>query len=493
MWAQLRDNAVTDKTLNYWHYSASGALSLDPRTSDSYLNFTMLYQIVGTLLRNGKDGIYEPFLAESWRVQDEGKVYTFKIHSGLTTQNNQVINAEEYAKVFHFLAKYLTADGNDSLVQFDRIKGMKDYLSGKASKIEGVFVDMNKNEISFHFEEPPDDVLIAFTEPFFGFYNLNDFDGYRGLKDQRMIDSSGIFAIEQFSADGRAIRLKRQRRGSGSFQFIQMNLFAQTNEFLDLKQKDLLVYGLKDIQSDWQKDFAFSKADPNMLGAITLSPFLPPFNDIKVRQAIRDAVNHAVDQFEIESPRASKGKAFNFLSIPTNPPWEEKKISENFQRFEINQPIPIVFFNLFNSERNFFNQVFKEVYNLTGVQLVLKELDRAAEGEFKRFVSDKVYPARITTVVVGGTASNQNNKLMFCSDLGVSFKNPNKKICDLISDYELKSGLVDQSYIDQFSELLWDEAIVLPVLKMGFMWMHSKHLDTEVLKSGLGMPRLDLL
>lgn len=471
--------------INYWHYSPSGAVSLDPRTSDSYINFCLMYQVVGTLLRNSASGNYEPFLAESWFVSNEGRKYTFKLRSNLKTKNGKDINAQSYYEVFHYLVRYLLNGENSSLVQFDRLVGMEDYISSKNASIAGLSIDIGKNEISFLFQEKPDDLLIAFTEPMFGFYNLDDFANLE-LRNKRAIDSSGMFSLEEISADGRSIILSRRQIFS-SGPDIKFQLFGDGQDFASLAGYNV-VYGMTDLKPEWIEKLSFTKSDPNMLGALVLSPLVHPFSDLESRQIIRNSVHKNLRLSSIDSPRSTIAKYFNFLSVPD----VEFEVNEISTR-KLSGSYDVAYFNLFGVEVDFLEDLFEKVEKDTGLRLSLKKIDRGIPGEFERVVGDKEYPSRFSTVVVGGSSSNQNNKMMFCSNLGVSFKDPSGQLCKLILEYELKSGEIEQNYINKFNKILWNDAVVLPVMHMGFMWMHSKEVNAEALKSGLGMPRLDLL
>lgn len=489
------ENNNHSRTLKYWHYAPSGGFSLDPKDSDSYLNFVLMYQIVGTLLKNGKDGVYEPYLADSWEVTQAGRKYTFKFRSNLKSSRGKEINAAEYSKVFHFLSKYLSS-GDGGLVQFDRIEGMTEYLKGKSNLISGVTVDETNNLISFLFMEPPDDVLIAFTEPYFGFYNLEDLTN-QGLSNPLDIDCSGGFKITEVSKDLRSVIISRRTEFPVSNKFLYKNIHLQLFKEFDFLSEngDQLIYGSPDILPEWQTKYNFTNSDPNMLGALVLSPFLRPFDQKKNREYLRDRIQEFKNKFNLVSPRGQNTKYFNFLSHPQKEIINVQK-KNNLPLFNeqiMNESIDVAYFNLLSSEKNWITQVFDNSTSSLGFKLRLKQIDRSVPGELNKVVSDKIYPARFVTVVVGGTASNQNNKMMFCSQLGVNFKDPSGQICALIHEYEQKSGVIDQAYIDRFNEILWDDSVVIPMFHLGFYWMHDSSVNPQVLRFGLGMPRFDLI
>ena len=486
-------NTNEARTLNYWHYAQSGGFSLDPKDSDSYLNFVLMYQVVGTLLKNGIDGIYESFLAESWFASEGGKKYTFKFKTGLKTSKGLNITAKEYSKVFHCLSKYLSS-GDGGLVQFDRIVGMDLFLKGQSEFISGVTVDESENSISFLFLEPPDDLLIAFTEPYFGFYNLEDLSS-SGLKNPLQLDCSGHFKINTVRADLREIEIERRVLAPGSqgalYNKIVLRLFK--NEEFQTTPEDAIIYGAPDIKPEWEKKYSFTVSDPNMLGGLVLSPYLEPFNNSVEREHLRDFVHLYKNDFSLTSPRGQVSKYFNFLSKPKwdFSPTQWTALHQEFA--EAKKIIDVAYFNLLNVEKIWIDQVLEKVSKNFNYQLKLKQVDRSIPGEMAKVGGDKAFQARFVTVVVGGSASNQNNKMMFCSELGVNFKDPSKRICQLVGEYEKKSGVLDQAYVDIFNQILWEDAVVIPMMHIGFYWMHDSKVNPKVLRFGMGMPRLDII
>ena len=488
--------SLEQDSLKYYHFAPSGGYSLDPKRSDNYLNFVLMYQVVGTLLRNGRNGEYEPYLAKAWRISEDGTTFFFRIKDNVFSQNGKEINAKSYSKVFHFLAKYLSDNGKESLVQFDRLIGISEYFAGKSPTISGIVVNENENEISFRFMEKPDDLLIAFTEPYFGFYNLDDFDGFNGLRNQNTLDASGLFKIEQVSEDRRTIKLTRiNQDNENRIRKLEMMLFKKSEEFLEHSGEDKIIFGMTEFNDSWKEKFKIIQSDPNMLGAIVLSPLLKPFHGLAIRQSIRNAVYKWYNKIEFNSPRASLGGQFNFLSKPSRSPWQQMNGDLNVEKMRSKglEIIEVAYFNLFETEVNYLNLLFSHIESETGIQLKLKQVDRSEDGMFERVVSDEKFASRFSTVVVGGSASNQNNKMMFCSKLGVQFKDPSGRLCKLIESSEQKSGLVDDDYVQNFTEILWEDAVVLPIFHLGFFWLSSRKLQSEVLRSGMGMPRLDLV
>jgi peptide/nickel transport system substrate-binding protein len=53
--------------------------NLDPNSSSSAVNAEVMRQVFDSLVHRTKDGEYEPWLASSWKISDDGRTYTFQL------------------------------------------------------------------------------------------------------------------------------------------------------------------------------------------------------------------------------------------------------------------------------------------------------------------------------------------------------------------------------------------------------------------------------
>ena len=100
-------------------------------------------------------------LAESYKISEDGKTYSFKLRDGLKFDDGTPLTTEDVA--FTFTAgcdkEY---DGVTDFVNTTKIKGAKAYKEGTASTIEGIKVIDDKN-IEFTLEEVNADAIYDFT------------------------------------------------------------------------------------------------------------------------------------------------------------------------------------------------------------------------------------------------------------------------------------------------------------------------------------------
>ncbi|MFP3416469.1 ABC transporter substrate-binding protein, partial [Bacillus sp. SIMBA_074] len=76
-------------------------VSLDPAIVTDGESFIVTQQVFETLVKYGEDNTeIKPGLAESWKVSDDAKTYTFKLKTGIKFHDGSDFNAEAVVKNF---------------------------------------------------------------------------------------------------------------------------------------------------------------------------------------------------------------------------------------------------------------------------------------------------------------------------------------------------------------------------------------------------------
>ena len=70
---------------------------LDPHKSSDTITWQTLMQVFDTLVRLEADGSIRPWLAESWKISENGKEVLFKIRQGVKFHNGDVMTTEDVA------------------------------------------------------------------------------------------------------------------------------------------------------------------------------------------------------------------------------------------------------------------------------------------------------------------------------------------------------------------------------------------------------------
>src|SRR5262245_52672599 len=134
-------------TLNWSLEGINDLNSLDPtKATDAPVN-TVLGLIYGGLVRLDGDLHVAPDLAESWKISDDGKVYTFKLRANAKFSDGSPITADDVKWSF---ARALAPDAQGGgPFRLGNIAGAEDLTGGKAKDLTGVkAVDASTVEIT---------------------------------------------------------------------------------------------------------------------------------------------------------------------------------------------------------------------------------------------------------------------------------------------------------------------------------------------------------
>lgn len=133
----------------------------NPLYSESAYDIYIMESMFTGMIAPDEKGLPVEALAESYKISEDGKTYSFKLRDGLKFDDGTPLTTEDVA--FTFTAgcdkEY---DGVVDFVNTTKIKGAKAYKEGTASTIEGIKVVDDKN-IEFTLEEVNADAIYDFT------------------------------------------------------------------------------------------------------------------------------------------------------------------------------------------------------------------------------------------------------------------------------------------------------------------------------------------
>jgi peptide/nickel transport system substrate-binding protein len=273
--------------------------TLDPHVGYDWQNWSVIKSIFDGLM-DYKPGTteLEPDLAESYTVSDDGLTYTFKLREGVKFHNGRPMTSADVKYSFERAVNPATQSPGGGY--FGMIAGYDDVAGGKATTLSGI--------------ETPDDKTVVFklTRPDATFLHLMAINfGYVVPKEE----------VEKAGADW-----GKQPVGTGAFKFVEwvpgQNIKLERNKdyfragvpYLDNvtfefgQDPTVAVLRLKKGEIDVVGDgippaqFAEIMADPankeliaegNQLhtGYVTMNVTQPPFDNVKVRQAVNMAIN----------------------------------------------------------------------------------------------------------------------------------------------------------------------------------------------------------
>lgn len=273
--------------------------TLDPQVGYDWQNWSVIKSIFDGLM-DYKPGTteLEPDLAESYTVSADGLTYTFKLRDGVKFHNGRLMTSTDVKYSFERAVNPATQSPGGGY--FGMIAGYDDVAGGKATALSGI--------------ETPDDKTVIFklTRPDATFLHLMAINfGYVVPKEE----------VEKAGADW-----GKKPVGTGAFKFMEwvpgQNIKLERNKdyfragvpYLDGltfefgQDPTVAVLRLKKGEVDIVGDgippaqFAELMADPankeliaegNQLhtGYVTMNVTQPPFDNVKVRQAVNMAIN----------------------------------------------------------------------------------------------------------------------------------------------------------------------------------------------------------
>lgn len=459
-------------------------VSLSVFDSDYWGNLVVMEQVVGTLIKYGGVGRYEPFLAKKWSVSEDRKKWKFEFFPNLKTEDGIPINAENYSKCLKKLLRIYSKQYSPPT--FNRLVGWDQFVQGHEDKIG---IEVEGNELIFSFRVVPSGLLEFLSMPYFGFYSPNDFNG-DNWKDSRSIKSSSIFRVKSFSES--EILLEPRADWPGMDADIPSVAIRKLNVRDALTQNGPLIVSLRNSDITEQSGFVAYKSTPTIMTGVVLSPSVAPFTSLDVRKAFRTVLRHKLDQLHLESPGANKSKYFY----------------QSFSRYMINgeaydQAITLLknlklksvscFRQNLTHEKDaeFISKALQSIKSELGWEMKVDSPETLGREWMKKALSNQDYAVRIARVDIGGSPENWVIDMMFCSSLGVSFPDPNNRICEAVKYFEQGKYANTEAYWQAIHNAIETEAAVIPLFHTGFSWLISDSIDTRHISPSMNIPRFD--
>ena len=273
--------------------------TLDPQVGYDWQNWSVIKSIFDGLMDN-KPGTtdLEPDLAESYTVSDDGLTYTFKLRDGVKFHNGRVMTSADVKYSFERAVNPATQSPGGGY--FSMIGGYDDVAGGKVGTLSGI--------------ETPDDTTVVFklSRPDATFLHLMAINfGYIVPKEEvekagadwgKKPVGTGAFKFVEW-VPGQNIKLERNkdyfRAGVPYLDNITFE-FGQdpTVSVLRLKKGEIDILGdgippaqFTEIMGDPTNKDLIAAGNQLHTGYVTMNVTQPPFDNLKVRQAVNMAIN----------------------------------------------------------------------------------------------------------------------------------------------------------------------------------------------------------
>ena len=462
--------------------------------SDSTPNLIIMEQIVGTLVKYGNSGREEPYLAKSWEITNNNTTWTFKLNEGLSCEDGTPINSINYVNSLKRVLKKLSVK-SPNLPVFSNLVGFEKFLKGNIDAL-GVYTP-EKYTISFNFTQKVSGLLEFLSMPYYGFYSKNNFSNGQ-WKNNKQIISSAVYQIKSWSEDKVILKKRddfilKNTNFKGS-EFVEVSL-TTAKELLSENPENTIILNRNHQKLKTSSLYSERFGIPTYLTALVLSPFKDGvFKNQKTRQTFSKVLSNYHANEKIESNLSRKTKSFYHQKDSDkieSKPLETKLIDKILN----DKTISVAY----ASEDSDVEIIYiKEILNKIAVDFSFKikwiKIDRKDHDWIKKYTSNDIYDLKIARVNAGSHPINWAIKMMFCSNLGISFPDPNNNICKLTEDFERTDNkLSSVKYEKVFSQILEEDSAVLPLFHSSWRWFISKNLNMDSINPTSAALRFDLI
>ncbi|MBX3039200.1 MAG: hypothetical protein KF789_00660 [Bdellovibrionaceae bacterium] len=472
----------------------TAAPSFAPLNSDSLINALHVEQAVGTLVRLGPGGRYEPYLANQWSNSNDHKKWTFEIRQGLYCEDGTHINAPNFIASLKTLIKMFSEHAPIPLIE--KLTGYKPFVDGITKELPGLRA-ISPDTIELAFDTPVQAGLLEYLGlPFLGFYCPGNFDSSGKWKDSKKIISSASYSIDAW--DGiTPITLNKRRNWPLADEQSPSSVTIHRSTTVPTEATGRkVILQFKQDEFPESKDFQSVHLIPTSLFAIVLSPSKgSPFHIKQNRKAFQLKVRSL--DFSSTSPQGQRTNRFYPHLSKDRESLPSPELETLSQAAEIKK---VRIYGKHSSEKtpsSSLRYLIESSLDSLGTTYDYTQ-KTPAEQDMMNFRNFEHWDIRPTNVDIGGGIENQLIKFMFCSKLGVAFPDPSGRICALVNEYEEQFGDVVpkeamEEYLNRFDQIIEEDAAVIPVLKSGKTWLVSPDLDASFLSPTTAVPFFDLI
>ena len=276
----------------------------DPPTIDPHLvtdgtSYGIVIEVFSGLVRLGSDPVnpFEPDLAESWSVLENGTVYEFKLRKDLKFSNGDPVTAQDFKWSFERAAHPDTASTVAEEFLGD-IVGIKEIVEGTATTADGIQV-VDERTLRITIDAPKAYFIAKLTYPTAFVLNKNNVESLgRKWTDEPV--STGPFNLKEYRI-GQRIRLERNTNYWGRVAYLDEVVYnlagGVSMAMYENDEIDITSVGLADLErvqdptEDINRDLV--EVPPNFaVSYVGFNIKEPPFDDAAFRQAL----NHSVDK-----------------------------------------------------------------------------------------------------------------------------------------------------------------------------------------------------
>lgn len=266
--------------------------SLDPALVGDALSAFVVRQIFTGLVRLDSNMEVQPDLAESWEISEDRQTYTFALRTDARFADGTALTSEDVSYSLERATDPNLARSLPAQTYLTDIVGVREKLNGSATQISGVQI-IDEHTIAITIDRPKSYFLSKLAHPTSFIVDRRAVER-NGTDWTTQPNGSGPFEIERWSK-GQALVLRRNINFYRDLAWLDRVTFligaAASNPLVLYEEGEIDVTGVSSFALDRVQDTSnplsreLVSVPQLSLTYIGMNPTLPPFDDLKVRQA----------------------------------------------------------------------------------------------------------------------------------------------------------------------------------------------------------------
>ena len=273
--------------------------TLDPAIGYDWQNWSMIKSLFDGLM-DYKPGTTElvPDLAESYEISPDGQTFTFKLRPGVKFHNGREMTAEDVKYSIDRVVNPVTQSPGQGF--FASIKGYEEAAEGKADGLSGITV-VDPSTIRFELTRPDATFLHVMAINFSHVVPKEEVEKY-GADFGKHPVGTGAFKLGEWTLGQRVVFEKNPDYWHKGLPYLDKITFEIGQEpivaLLRLQKGEIDVPGdgippakFQEVMNDPAQKARVVEGGQLHTGYVTMNVNVPPFDNVKVRQAVNMAIN----------------------------------------------------------------------------------------------------------------------------------------------------------------------------------------------------------
>lgn len=468
--------------LRYWFLTP-------PKTFDTFHSdmldvMQVAKNIYAPLVSTYMEGTPQGMIAEDWQVDATGRIWRFRIKTGLKFDDGTPITPELVLRSFLRIF-WLTKE--DSLALNSMLPGIKE-RKNYGDPIAGLRVE--QQSLVFEFNSRPRNLFELIGQPLYGIANPKCFGPDGQWKEPFCSSESGAYRVKSVSPEKVVLQSRHIYPAVANA--------PETVEIHSLAMNDNFVHALTEGQGDiaLTPRFAISRetvvemkergikvleAAPTEMHFVQLNEGRPPFNDKVLRQSVRDSFHNLLRgnrDFAAEIapdpsfiPRGGIGYRLFAPSAAADNPAEQHVKAEVLLFPIARYPSPRDRKIQDALESSLLDSLRKQGVDprVTRYTDRAPAIQRLRKGDFDVIV-------RFTGLLVDDPYSDL--RMMFMSKVGALIPDPSGTVPGLIEKAEVSGDPEERrKLVERINTTVYDEASIITFAHSGLVYLHNAAVD----------------